>query len=560
MAKVLSIELGQSIIRICEIDYKVSTPRVHKCLEVMTPEGSVEDGFVLDAKEVSKEIVKALKDAGIKTKKVVYTIASGRIASREATVPYVKQNKLPEIVDATAGDYFPVDLSEFKITYQILDTPQDASGTKHYRLSLLIAPNELLESYYELSKACGFDVVALDYVTNSLATVLKGVFKSGVKMAININEGNSQLFVFSEGNTVLSRTIPVGVGDVVETVRELEEEETGEEVSYKAALKKIRTAACIKTDNYDKSEEQAVNDAPSVQYRLEVTDSLGNIGSSILRVMDYYNSRNVDSTIEKVYLTGFAEDFVGLRGYLSEELGITVEALSSIDNICDFGLETDRGSYTACAGAAIDPMDLIPDQHSDKKKKKIKKDPGQSSTGPNYILRGVLVLVVCLLLAGALAVAALVPYAKEKSTNDSLKKQEADLEPIVAIYRDSVKARIVCDDVKRMYASTEVRNDNLTAFLDELEKKLPTTVNVLSFAADQQTVNMNMNVDSKEAVAKIIDEFRTFDSLTDIRVTSVNEEIDEMGLSAVVNFTLECNYAPIVHEKETKTEAVEEEE
>ena len=37
MAKVVSIEVGYSFIKICEMDYKVKTPRVYRYTMVPTP-------------------------------------------------------------------------------------------------------------------------------------------------------------------------------------------------------------------------------------------------------------------------------------------------------------------------------------------------------------------------------------------------------------------------------------------------------------------------------------------------------------------------------------------
>ena len=42
--RVLSIEIGNSFTKICEIDYKVKKPKVYKVLTVETPEGVVVDG------------------------------------------------------------------------------------------------------------------------------------------------------------------------------------------------------------------------------------------------------------------------------------------------------------------------------------------------------------------------------------------------------------------------------------------------------------------------------------------------------------------------------------
>ena len=46
MAKILSMEVGYSTTRICEMDYRVKTPKVYKYVSIPTPVGVMDDGFV----------------------------------------------------------------------------------------------------------------------------------------------------------------------------------------------------------------------------------------------------------------------------------------------------------------------------------------------------------------------------------------------------------------------------------------------------------------------------------------------------------------------------------
>ena len=89
--------------------------------------------------------------------------------------------------------------------------------------------------------------------------------------------------------------------------------------------------------------------------------------------------------------------------------------------------------------------------------------------------------------------------------------------------------------------------ENLPAFFSELENKLPSTVNVISFTADDTTVTMNMNVESKEAAAMVVEQLRTFDSLMSVNARAITEEINELG-GSVVNMTAVCTYAPYTRE------------
>ena len=126
---------------------------------------------------------------------------------------------------------------------------------------------------------------------------------------------------------------------------------------------------------------------------------------------------------------------------------------------------------------------------------------------------------------------------------------------IESVYKDKLKSELVYSEVKKMYESTEHQNDNLIAFLEELEMKLPSTVNVLTFSADDERVSINMNVESKEAAALVIQELRKFTSLDTVTVAALSEEVDELGLKSVVNFTAECTYAPIVREEAEAAQA-----
>ena len=54
---------------------------------------------------------------------------------------------------------------------------------------------------------------------------------------------------------------------------------------------------------------------------------------------------------------------------------------------------------------------------------------------------------------------------------------------------------------------------------------------------------MNMNLESKEAAAMVVEQLRTFDSLMAVDARTLTESINEMG-GSVVNMTAICTYAP----------------
>ena len=65
MAKILGIEIGSSITRICEMDYKKKNPRVYRQAMVSTPAGAINDGYLSNMEELKNAIKNALnQDCG----------------------------------------------------------------------------------------------------------------------------------------------------------------------------------------------------------------------------------------------------------------------------------------------------------------------------------------------------------------------------------------------------------------------------------------------------------------------------------------------------------------
>lgn len=67
--------------------------------------------------------------------------------------------------------------------------------------------------------------------------------------------------------------------------------------------------------------------------RLNVSYALSNLISSLGRVIDYYQSRNSDTPIERIFLIGLGADFSGLSKLLTNELNVKVVPLQQFDGI-----------------------------------------------------------------------------------------------------------------------------------------------------------------------------------------------------------------------------------
>lgn len=542
--RVLSIEIGYTYTKVCEVDFKTKNSKVYNCFSFQTPEGGLEDGYIRNTDVFADELKKEIASRNIKTKQVVFSVSSTKIANREVYIPFVKENKIEDLVKANAVDYFPVDLSSYQLSHSILETVE-VEGNKQYKLLVLAAPLDMLETYYILAKKAGLSIEALDYSGNSVVSVVRGLCMEDVTMVIKVDERNSLMTVFNNGNVVLQRTVAYGAETAIDTLMELPA--FGENLSYVDAMKMLRGKTCIRKtlDAMAEDEEDELNsDEKYRKARIELTESLSIMIGSIVRVIDYYNSRNSEAQIQKVLVTGLGGDFSGLSKLMSNELGLKVSVITDIGgvNLDKVVKSADNkisvGEYLACIGAAVAPLNFIPDSHNEKKKgKKLTKEKSTDSAGNAAII----LLVGGVAIAAVLAIISVSGYIIANTQNKAYKAKIAELEPIEITYNAYTSAAALRADVDAMYQQTKTPNEALPDFMEELETKMPSKVNFLSFTSSAQEVQINMNVDTKEAAAVVIAELRTFDSISTVGVQQITETKDELG-AVTINFSVTCTY------------------
>lgn len=123
--KVLSILVGTEYTKVCEVSYKKNYKnrgiRVYRSVLFATPRDTVEDGFIKDPDVFGEELRNQLRTSKIKSDKVIFSLASTKIANREIVMPPVKEKRIMEIIKTGASEYFPIDMKDYILSYQILD-------------------------------------------------------------------------------------------------------------------------------------------------------------------------------------------------------------------------------------------------------------------------------------------------------------------------------------------------------------------------------------------------------------------------------------------------------
>ncbi len=545
-ARAIAIEIGYSLTKICEVDYKAKTHKIYKSFTVPNGAEVISDGALMVSPEYVENLRSALSANHVKGKQVVFTITSSKIASREVTIPYVKENRIADVVNANATDYFPVDLSQYQLAYTILGTIGETKGAQQYKLLVMAVPTALLSGYYELAKALKLEVAAIDYAGNSIFQVVKDECAKGRHIVVKIDERSS--LVMAVENSVLSftRSVSYGVEEIMDTV--MNTLCWGEVSSVEQAIRVLQRNECIVPEEDAGDSESAEENAKSAKDSAleDMREAVIPLIGGITRVIDYYASRNSGAGIERILITGMGADFKGMDEMLSRETNMPVAILKEAAgwNLMRNFKNECFSEYIACVGAAVAPLGFK--QEPEKRSKgKAKKEAGEGGT--NWAPLAYTVFGVGLVAAAALVAVPMIGYAKLTKTNMELKAQAGSLEDIIPIYNEYVEVKAEHAMADAMYEATESRNESLEEFLGELEDKLPANVNVISFSSDAYEVSLNMRVQTKDDAGAAVEQMRTFQSLIPERVTvaSLVEEENEESGERVVNFTVTAAYQDV---------------
>ena len=542
--RVLSIEIGNSFTKICEIDYKVKKPKVYKVLTVETPEGVVVDGMLQPTQEYADHLVSALGTNGIRTKRVIFTISSTRVASREVQIPNVKANKIEALVKTNASDYFPVDLTQYEIGHYLAG---GLTENGKLRVMALAVPKALLDSYYQLAQMCGWEVECFDYSSNSLYQILRDEKSEKVTMVIKIDENSTIVTVLSAGKVLLQRTVAYGVQDAIDTMIASGAYAVNDPMS---AVERFQKKTCLNRvlhqgdklweENAGRWEDEDAGNVEVTAARQKITSTLEPLIVGVNRVIDFYDSRNSDTPIERTYVTGLGGSFSGMSKLFTNCLERKVHTLSDMDDKIGMSKairSTRPAAYISCLGAVLAPVGLI-----DKSQQKAK---GMTVvSGTNYTFVSVAVLVLGVILSIAMAVTSLTRYFGTVAENVALQARVEELQPAQAVYNDYLATAAQYDKYQYLYEYTENPNENLVEFINELEQILPSSFWTNSFSSDMEGISMSVTVEGKAAAARTILNIRNMESIEDVQISNITDAQNELGESAVT-FSITGTYADI---------------
>lgn len=532
MARFLSIEAESTQIRVGEVEISGRKGRMLQCFCVPVPQGSVEDGQIRDTKGLGELLRQQLNERGIRTKKAWFVTGSTRIASREVQIPLVKKSRIQSIIEANATDYFPIDVTKYVMSYIILgitgekgkkgeeaEQKKAADQERQYRLMVYASPKAISTAYYEFAQSAGLTLSGITFTGNTVYQTVQEEYTSGAHILIKVELENTGISIIRDGKLSFQRNINYGIESAVETIRSFPQ--FGDRLEVQDALQLLSEKKWI----YPSLDGEIGEEPDTV--KSEVTESLRYLVGNISRIMDYYISRNGDVNFESIVLCGMGGQVQGLAELLTQELGQKVELLTKITrySVPDTNKHEGIFLYIAVMDPVKSGLNLM--EKTGRKQKEVKE-----TLSGTWVVFGVGALA-----AVALAVAGVGARIYQTHEQERLNQRIAEEQSIEDVYAAYNNAKSQYDNFQSMYAYTNTPNEGLEAFIQEMEEKMPSSITVETFSSTGSQVSFSMRVASKSEAANTLIQLRTFDSLSSVTTTGIDE-----GEDGTVTMSVTCIY------------------
>lgn len=528
-AKSLTIEIGNEFIKICEMQKSKNMVYVHHAVSIQTPPDAVEDGFVKDITLVSETIKKAMVEEQVLANEVTFVINSSRVATKEVVLPMAKKEKLQELINMNASEYFPVNIDDYVLSYTILEQKNTKEENKS-RVLVFAAPEAMVDSYYSLAKVMGTKVKAVDYAGNSTLQLIKIQIDAKPTLVVQLGMDTTIVSVMNENILQLQRTIPYGESLLLNVVMD------SKKMSAKAAMELLSQAKMV-GDSLDAD---------------DMTASLKYLISNVNRVIEYYSGRNTDKPLQKLVIIGEGADVLGIDKLFSNETSLPSESLTLLKNVESYNRIKLSNSllkqYMANIGASLDPINFQP-----KTTLVTTKKSGTNDT--RYMLLGVILIVA----AVALTVVPMFKYKGLEGDRDELEENIDKIKDIETLIQDYNKSNDRLTDMNNFYLSTINDSEYSLSFIKCLEEIMPKDMKLSSLSISNGVATMNGICAYKPEVAALVERLENNKNIVSVVVTSVTENVENtVTFSCRVTFMTDFSLEAAEKAEESETTKKEE--
>lgn len=337
---VVSFDIGSNTIKIVEGKYSRNKLQIYRLMDMETPEGAIEDGKIVNERDLCDGIKAFLKKNNIKIKDGVCTTNSSSIINREIVVSaMVNEDEMDTVIEYEIEQYLPIKIKDYIIQYTVLDKVADSEGAKN-RVNVVSYPNVVAKGYYDLLYSLDINPYVLDVSYNSIKKLssYSQLTMGGTVAFVDMGATSINVTIFKGGKLDFTRIIKYG----------------GDNIDYALSTKLDMSIKSTESEKIEKASLINVNEDDILN--ITVQETLDEILGELERILQFYNNQSVGRKIETLLIFGGVSNILGIDKYMEKKLNIRTQKITDLNNIefingCNRGIEI--GKYLNAIGAII---------------------------------------------------------------------------------------------------------------------------------------------------------------------------------------------------------------
>jgi type IV pilus assembly protein PilM len=304
---------------------------------VELPEGTVEEGRILDPVALGEVIRSLLTEKKIKVKKVATALPGRETVSRLIRLPAeIPDLELREMVlNQEASLYLPFPREDADVDYQKLGISLDDDGIERIEILMVATPKEVTDSYIQALEMAQLQVDIVEVSSFALIRAMHNELSRFSTLAeavaiVDIEYEATEITVTVDGVPQFSRTFPIGTAQIQNAqLRAINLP------PRRTTDMEMLSSTVVPVQSMDTGSLAGGGNTPGDAAIMRV---VGDLSDELRRSIDFYTSQSPGSDVVQLLIAGPGACIGQLNEFFSQRLGI---AASAIDPLAAVGVTSD---------------------------------------------------------------------------------------------------------------------------------------------------------------------------------------------------------------------------